>query len=279
MKIALVTDSTADLPKDTLDQYDIHVIPAILVIEGQEYADGKGITREEFYRQLPDLNPPATTAAPAPGIYQQIYQDLFDAGYQQIISIHAASELSGLYNTAKLVAASFQGRVHPVDSQQLSMGIGFQVIEAAEMLAAGADVTATLAHIDSIRPRIRLVAMLDTLEQLRRSGRVSWARAGLGTLLRIKPFIELKDGRVHRLGDARTRQKGIARLRAKLTGLGKFDRLAILHTNAEFDAQFMLDSLSLSLSLPHTPFIINVTPVIGNHLGANGLGFCVILAE
>jgi DegV family protein with EDD domain len=117
--------------------------------------------------------------------------------------------------------------------------------------------------------------MLDTLEYVRRSGRISWARARVGSLLRIKPFVEVVKGDVKKLGDARTRRKGINRLRNILLDLGPLERLAIMHSNAETDAQEFL--ASLELHPPYTPFIVNATTVIGTHVGPNGLAFAAVV--
>ena len=128
--------------------------------------------------------------------------------------------------------------------------------------------------IEDIRKRIHLVAMLDSLEYVRRSGRVSWARSNLGNLLQIKPFLGIKEGQVIRLGETRTRQKGIERLQKMLFDLGPLEQLAVLHTNAEQDAiQFAGIFKDL---VKQNPLIVNVTSVIGVHVGPNGLGFVAV---
>ncbi len=132
-----------------------------------------------------------------------------------------------------------------------------------------------LRLIKDVGNRVRLIAMLDTLEYVRRSGRVSWARARLGNLFQIKPFIELRDGVVLSLGESRTRTKGSQRLKEFLYRLGSLERLAILHSNAEQDARQFLAELQLNLPIP--PLVINVTTVIGNHVGPNGLGFVAVI--
>ena len=228
MKTAIVTDSTADIPASLADQLDIFVVPAIVVINGESTEDGRGLTRREFYEQLPQMNPLPTTASPSAGTFGSIYKCLFEEGAEQIISIHVSSQLSGIYNTAALAAQPFQGRVQVVDSQSLSVGIGFQAIAAAEAAARGASRAEITTAIESTRQKLKLVAMLDTLEYVRRSGRVGWARARVGSLLRIKPFLEVKDGQVFNLGQTRTRRKGIAHLLDELHNLGPFQRLAIL---------------------------------------------------
>lgn len=275
MKIGIVTDSTADIPKEIQERYNIAVIPAVLMINGQSYLDGHGISREEFYRLLPSLNSPPTTATPSLLAFKNIYAKLFDNGFQHIISIHAAQTLSGIYNTALSVAQSFQDQITVLDSQSLSLGLGYQVIHAAEMIKKEIPLEKIIASIKNIQSRIRVFAMLDTLEFVRRSGRVSWARSRIGTLLNIKPLIELRDGKVLSIGQRRTREKGIHALKEILLSLGSIERLAILHSNAEKDAlQFQRD---VQHNYHFAPIIANVTTIIGTHVGPNGLGFAAVI--
>lgn len=276
MNISIVTDSTADLPVDLAKKYQVHIVPNLIVIDGQTLVDGKDISRDEFYQRLPGMKTPPTTGTASFGTYQNLYQELLDQGADQVVSIHTSSHLSGIFNAAHTAAQEFPGRVHVQDSQNLSMGVGFQVLIAAEAIARRASLGEILAVLAEVRKRLRLVAMLDTLEYVRRSGRVSWARARLGGLLQVKPFIAVReDGQVASLGETRTRNKGIARLKELLLGLGDLERLAILHTSAEADArQFLAE---LKLRLPTEPLIINVTTVIGAHVGPNGLGFAALV--
>jgi len=132
-----------------------------------------------------------------------------------------------------------------------------------------------LTLVEDVRKRVNVSAMLDTFEYVRRSGRVSWAKAALGALLNIKPFIGVKNGAVLRLGETRTRLKGIQRLAEMLLSLGPLDRLAILHTNIEEEARQFLDSVNVKL--PTSPLIVNVTTVIGTHVGPKGLGFAAVV--
>jgi len=273
-EIAFVTDSTADIPEPLVKRYSIQVIPNVIMIQDQSLEDGVDITREEFYERLITTKS-VTTGTASSGKYEETYSRLLEKGYQHIVSIHAASLLSGIFNAASLAARSFGERVTVIDSKQLTLGLGFQVLAAAEEAARGASVDKVLSRIQDVAQRVRLIAMLDTLEYVRRSGRVSWARARMGELLRIKPFIEVKDGKVISLGEARTTQKGIKRLKEMLLALGPIERLAILHTNAEDQARRFLEELPFA---PPDPFLVNVTTVIGTHTGPNGIGFTVVLA-
>ncbi|MBN1668928.1 MAG: DegV family protein [Anaerolineales bacterium] len=274
MKTALVTDSTADLPAFLIEQHGIRVVPAILVIAGQSLEDGADISREVFYQRMPMLATPPTTATPSSGTFERLYHELFEQGYEQIISIHVANLLSGIYSTAKMAARAFGDRIQVIDSQSLSMGHGFQVVAAAEAIREGLGITTILERIEAMRQRVHVFAMLDTLEYVRRSGRVSWARARIGALLNIKPFLEVRDGKVLNLGQARTRRKGIDHLLELVRALGPLERLAVLHTNAEQEAHQML--AALGVPVPREPFFVNVTTVVGTHVGPNALGFAAV---
>jgi DegV family protein with EDD domain len=275
-QVAIVTDSTCDLPRELVDQYQIHVVPNILVIDGQSLEDGKDISREQFYDLLPKMKSMPTTATASAGSYETKYEALLHRDYRQVLSLHAASVLSGIYNAACIAASAFENRVKVIDSGQVSMGLGFQVLAAAEAAANGAHLDDILRIVADVQKRIRLYAMLDTLEYIRRSGRVSWARARLGEILRIKPFIELKNGQVYSLGEARTYQKGINRLYEHLLNLGPIERLAILHTNAEEQARQFIDRMEITIPAPI--LIVNVTTIIGTHVGPNGIGFTAVLS-
>lgn len=273
-KTAIVTDSTADIPKELATQYQIHIVPNIVVIDGQSLEDGKDLSRREFYNNLPLMKTNPTTSTSSPGVYQQLYGDILKRGADQIVSIHASSQLSGIFNAASLGAQAFGDQVKVIDSENLSLGLGFQVLAAAQA-ALTQPLDGILSVVKDVRSRARLVAMLDTLEYVHRSGRVSWARAQIGALLRIKPFLEIKDGVVLSKGKARTRKNGIQRLRKMLLDLGPLEQLAILHSNAEADARELL--AEMTPRVPTRPLLVYVTTVIGTHVGPNGLGFVAIV--
>ena len=276
MKIGIVTDSTADLPAYLIEQHEIHVVPTILVLEGKEYADGIGISREEFYNRLPSLQTPPTTAAPSIGDFATPYETLLSNGCDHIISIHAASQLTTVVNVARQAAKEFLDKVTCIDSGSLSLGIGFQVISAAEEAELG--LKTALDAIESARKRLQVSAALDTMEYLKRSGRVPGAVAALGGLLSIKPMIELKDGEVKPIGAVRTTKQADERMLKFLLEIGDMERLAVLHTNAEPRAKSLLDELMSRVrkSIPRDILFVNVTAVIGTHLGPNGIGFAAV---
>lgn len=275
MKIAIVTDSTADIPQEVAEEHRIQVVPAIIVIDGQNVEDGAGISRHEFYERMPKMKTHPTTSTPSAGTFHKVYQNLLQKGANAILSLHVASPLSGIFNTAKMAAREFGEKVHVIDSTSISMGLGYQVLAAAEAVSQGLPLEHIQTHLQMVREKIRVYAMLDTLENIRRSGRVSWVSARLGSLLRIKLFVEVLDGAVLNLGQTRTRNKGIQHLKELIHKLGDIEKLSIMHSNAEADARQILADLDIPLE--STPFVVNVTPVIGTHVGPNGLGVAALL--
>ena len=274
MKIGFVTDSTADVPTDLAERNGIEVVPALVNIGGHSYFDGIELTREEFYTRLPNLNPPPTTSSPSVGSFQERYDKLLRRGTDFVISIHPPNELSGIFNAARLAAQGFGQRVKVLDGGQVSLGLGFQVILATEAAARGAVLDEVTTLIEDIRLRVRLAALLEGIEYVRRSGRVSWATAMIGGLLRLQPLIELRFGVVHRLGQVRTHLQGVENLMDVLNSWGPLDRLAVLHTNAESTARQLLEDVKSKVNVP--PLLVNVTTAIGTHVGPNGLGFAAV---
>ena len=248
-------------------------MPAIVVIDGEPFADGHGLSRDSFYEQLPDMPSPPTTAAPASGSFSRLCEELLTSGAEQVFSIHIASELSGMFNAARVGAESFGDQVRVIDSGQLSMGLGFQALAAEKAGQAGQNITGMTQAAYSISQRSRVVAMLDSLEFLRRSGRVSNLRAAVGAALRMRAFMEIAGGQVIPLDRIRTRKKALRHLAKELQGQNPVERWAMLHTHAEVQAREFVDMYADGLPDPE---YINVTTVIGTHVGPNALGFAAV---
>ena len=276
MSLGIVTDSTCDLPSYLIEQHGIEVVPCILIMDGKEYVDGQDLSRDDFYRILPSLHRSPTTAAPSPGEFARRYQKLLDSGCEHVLSIHAAGALTSILGTAHQAANEFPGRVTTIDSQSLSLGLGFQVLAAAEAAEDGPD--AARSAVDSTRNRLHVFAALDTLEYVRRSGRVPAAITVLGSMLNIKPVIELTGGQVKAIGAVRTTRQANERMLSFMREGGKLERLAILHTGVEQRAREFLQTvmMEMSRSMPRDILLVNVTTVIGTHIGPNGLGFAAV---
>src|SRR6266498_3331750 len=276
MKLGILTDSTCDIPKYLVEQYELEVVPSILIIDGKEYADGIGISREEFYKRLPSLKTQPTTAAPSIGDFSTRFEALLTRGCDHILSIHAAGALTSILSIAQQAASDFSNRVTCVDSTSLSLGLGFQVLAAAEVAELGLQVA--LDALKSAHRRLHVSAALDTMEYLKRSGRVPATVAMLGSILHIKPLIELTNGEVKAIGAVRTNSQANERMSKFLLEGGSLEKLAILHTGAEPRAKEFLNELMqrASQSVPRDILMVNVTTVIGTHVGPNGLGFAAV---
>ncbi|MBI3241719.1 MAG: DegV family protein [Chloroflexi bacterium] len=271
MTISLVTDSTADVPADLVERFGIRVVPAVVVMGGQTYRDGLDMTRDEFYRRLPTIDPLPSTAAPAAGEFEEVYDSLPDG---PIISLHLAAAFSGIFNAARIAAQKFGDRVTVVDTGTVSMGIGWQVIAAAESAAGGAPLNAVLALITSVRRRLKMFALLDTLDNLRRGGRISLIRASIGTILQVKPLLDIGEDKLTPVSQERTRRKAQAGLISLVQSFGSLERLAVLYSdNGDLGVE-LLERLKPQAQTP--PLLIQATPALGTHAGTDAVGVALV---
>lgn len=280
MTIKIVTDSTCDLPEAIIARYGITVVPLYINTPERGYLDGVELSRAAFYETLAEYDPPPTTASPGPEKFRQVNERLKAEGATEILSIHISDSLSGTVETARLGAKTTRSvPVTVLDSRQLSLGTGFVVWEAAKAARTGRSMAEILAVLEDQIQRTYVFAVLDTLEFLRRSGRMSWTVARLGQLLRIKPLLKMHDGRptVERV---RTHKKGVARLIELVTNLGPLDRLALVHTHAPAARIENLRQQAAHLFPDdEPPWCEEVTPVIGAHIGPGVVGFACIAAK
>ena len=280
MPVRIVTDSTSDLPPALAEKHGITVIPAYINVGEESYLDGVDLTREAFYEQLPSYGVPPTTAAPAVGGFTETYERLAEEDATAIISIHLAANLSGMLNSARLGAqATDRVPVTLFDSQQLSMGLGLLTLSAARMAEEGRQVEEIVGELEARRPRTHLFAMLDTLEYLRRSGRVSWTEFGLGTLLRIKPLLHVYEGQIEVLERVRTHGRALRHLLEHVEALGPLEEIALLHTATPTGVQELREMAAYLFPGETAPIAVEVTPTIGAHVGPGGLGFACMAAE
>jgi len=275
-QIAIVTDSTCDLPSDWVAKYGIRVVPTYVQFGSESLADdGVQLTRAEFYRRLQTADPLPTTAAGPPGLPQEAFTEALKEA-DHVIGITAASKLSGIFNTFRIAAEETDpSRVTLIDSGMTTMGLGWQVLTAAEMAAAGEDVASIVAYVEAMRARSEVWAALDTMEYLRRSGRVGWAAAMVGSLFQIKPIIRLHDSVVSSVTRARTSQRAFATLVELAHQAAPLERLAVLHTVNPSGAARLLEALS-DIRPEHTVATVDVTPVIGVHVGPQALGLSIV---
>jgi DegV family protein with EDD domain len=277
MSVRIVTDSTCDLPSETISEYSIWVVPLYINIGKQSYLDGVDITRQEFYTRLPEFSVSPTTAVPSPEKFLALYNALAEEGATEVLSIHVSSGLSAILNVAHVAANDTRSLpVTVLDSRQLSLGTGFLVETAARLAKEGCTVSEIFPVLQAQIKRTHVFAALDTMEFLKRSGRVNAVVAGLSSFLQIKPIMKMYDG-VASAERVRTRQHARNRLVQLLGNLGELERVAIVHTHsAERVAELRQAAAHL---LPTEELLeVDITPVIGAHIGPGVAGFAAIAA-
>jgi len=275
LTVRIVTDSTCDLPAETISRYGILVVPLYIHLGQDSFLDGIDITREEFYSKLPTYPQHPSTAVPSPQKFRAIYETLADEGASEVLSIHISKTLSAVASVAQTAAEETKSLpVTVLDSQQLSLGTGFIVELAAKLAAAGKSVQEILTSLYDQIKRTRVFAVIDTLEFLKRSGRMNKYVASLGTLLQLKPILTMYCGKPG-IELVRTREHATKRLLEMLREAGVIERLAILHTHApERVSELRLRAAEF---LPDDNVMVrDITPVIGAHIGPGAFGFAVI---
>jgi DegV family protein with EDD domain len=262
--VHIVTDSTADLTDELIGDLPVSVVPLSVEIDGQTYRDGVDITREEFVTHLRNGAFPRTSQ-PSIGAFQETFNPLIEEGYD-IVSIHIAHQLSGTFNSATQAAAALNtDRISLVDSTTVSMGTGFQVLEAAQMARDGHSASEIAAFIEQRKYDQHLYATLETLEFLRKGGRIGRAAAMLGSALKLKPIVRVRDGVVEPVERVRTYRRALERLAGIYEESQPFDHIAVLHLDAAKEAETLVNRIR-----EIQPNIDVVTGSIGTVIGAYG---------
>jgi len=274
-KIALVTDSTASIPKDLSDKYNIIVVPQILLWGDETFEDGVNITPSEFYSRIKKATVMPTTTQVTVAKFLEIYQQLLNQDYQ-VLSILLSSKLSGTVNSAIQAKAMLppDAPIEIVDSNATAMATGFHLLTVARAIKQGATLPECVGLAQKAAQHTGIFFAVDTLEFLHRGGRIGGATRFMGTLLNFKPILELRDGRVEPIERVRTRRKSLDRiveLAIEQIGDRTPVRLSSLHANAPEDAKFVLEEASAKLK-PIETICSEVSPVVGVHAGPGVVG-------
>ncbi len=277
-KVAIITDSTCDIPSIWRTQYNLQVIPLTIVWGDRQYLDGIDIQPDEFYARLPqsDLHP--TTSQPAPQNFRAAYDQAVTDGARSILVFTLSSAMSGTYSSAVQAATDSPVPITVVDSKSNSMGLGWQVLAAARALANGRDAAAALAAAEKVREGLVYLITLDTLEYLDRGGRIGGAAQFIGNLLKIKPLIYVNHdtGKVEAGIPARTRGRAVEGLYKdffhRLDGDGKL-HLVVLHNDAADEAEHLAERVNTEYN-PAELFISLTSPILGAHTGPRALALC-----
>ena len=271
MKIRVVTDSACDLPDDIVDKYGIEIVPLTIRFGEEEFVDRFELSVEAFYDKLATSDTLPETAAPAPGKFQQAYEKLADEGADAVICVNISSGLSATMESAQQAAKAVADRVtvRVIDSQQVSGAIGRLCIEAAEAAEAGTDLDTIVADLEEKVPRTHVFGALNTLENLKKGGRIGNAQALLGNMLAIKPILRIHGGVVEEAAKQRTRKKALHWLRDKVVN-DPVEDLMILNGLAT-DIDEFIDMLAPKYR--REDLITGVIgPVIGTHAGPGVIG-------
>ena len=268
--VRIVTDSSCDLDAADCDRLGIEVVPLTIRFGADEFEDRTELTAEGFYELMAKRDELPETAAPAPGKFEAAFRRQADAGADAVVCINLSSELSATMaaagNAARIVGDDFP--VHGVDSKSITAGLGTQVLLAAERAADGASAEDVVALVEDLRDRTHVFGSLDTLDNLKKGGRIGGAQAMLGSLLSIKPMIDISTGVVEEAGKHRTRKKSLEALAAKIDEAPSVEHLAIMHGMAP-DIDVMLGLVG---DRPHR--VGHIGAVIGSHGGPRVIGAC-----
>ena len=272
MAVKIITDSTADLPPALAVELGIEVIPCNVHFGTEVYRDGVDIQADEFYQRLTSNSRLPTTSQPSVGDFLNLYQS-FGETAEEIISVHVSAKLSGTHNSAIQAREQYQGPCHieVMDSQQAGMGLGLVAIAAARAAQRGIGLDEVIKKTQEAMPRVRFFGLLDTLEYLQRGGRIGKAQAFVGSLLRIKPLLVIRDGEVHPLERARTRGKGVDRIRQLVEEHMPLEDLAVVYSTTPDEAQGLAQRLQPFLTDKEI-VLSQIGPVVGTYLGPRVLG-------
>lgn len=276
--VQVVTDSTAVLPAEVLAAAGLRIVPLTVTISGDDLLEGVDVTPEDVARALGERRAAVTTSRPAPAVFGDVYRNLLDGGAGGVVSVHLSSRLSGTVEAAELAAEEFAGRVLVVDSLTAGSGVGFVALAAAAAAHDGADAEQVRLTAQAAARRITTFFYVDTLEFLRRGGRISAASALFGTALAVKPILHVADGRVVPREKVRTATRALARLvelAIEAAGSAEVD-IAVQHLAASDRAAALRESLVLHLGTQmRDSYVADVGAVIGAHTGPGVIGVTV----
>lgn len=280
--IRIVTDSTCEAPVTVLAHPCVTVIPLTVIFGQQELQDGVDITREQFWARLPKSEKLPTTSQASPAQFEGPFRNITDAG-DEAIAIVLSAKLSQTYNSALIAKDGLPGRpIDVVDSKSVSIGLGLMVQEAAALAEAGASRAEIIAKMMKMRDEVRITFVVETLEYLEKGGRIGKAQAFVGTLLKFKPLLGIVDGEVMPLTRVRSRAKALETaqelLLAQISARGQKVRIAITHALAEAEARQVGEKLAAQFGTA-VPFVTDLGPVLGVHVGPGTIGISVYPGE
>lgn len=269
--IRLVTDSSADLPSDLVDRHGISVVPLTIRFGADEFVDGQDLTPHEFWEKLHGSKSLPETSAPSAGAFRETFDRLAGEGAEGVVCVCLSSEISATYQAAVIGAEQASIPVKVVDSRTATVAVALQVLAGVEAAEKGGDLDSVAETVVQARDNTTILAALDTLEFLKRGGRIGGAAAFLGGILDLKPLITLQDGVVAAAGRVRTRSKALAALTSKIAEVApSVIAVAILHGSATDAHEF---EAAVRAVVPDVePLVAELGPVVGTHAGPGTIG-------
>jgi DegV family protein with EDD domain len=276
--VYIVSDSSCDLEREETDSLNIEIVPLSIRFGSEEFTDRQDLTVDDFYKRMANSDVLPQTACPSPGAFELAFRNANRAGADAVVCLTLSSALSNTFQSAQTAAATFDGDmpVHLVDSKSVSSGLGTLVLEAARMALDGANAEAVRHRIADLVSRTHVIAALNTLENLKKGGRIGGAKAMVGSILSIKPLIDITGGTVQEAGRARTRKRAMEWLYERMKAAGAIGHVAVMHSGAPDVDEF------LELISPEFPRdalrVGEMGAVIGTHGGAQIIGVSWIAA-
>lgn len=277
-RIALITDSTCDVPSNLIERYNITVVPMHVIWGDETFRDRVDLSPTTFYRRLTEHAEPPTTAHPTPEGFLATYEEAIRAGAEEIVVIAISREQSGAFQAANQAVTMIDWPVHVFDSRSNTMGLGWQVLAAARIRESGGDAGAMIQAADSVRQHLSHYVFLDTMEYLYKGGRIGGATRLIGSLLDIKPlvYVDRTTGTVEAAGRARTRRRGLNMLYDRFfehLETENVTHIAVMHGDAPRDAERIAERIERQYA-PDELLIEITGPVLGVHTGPGAIALC-----
>ena len=277
MTVRIVTDSACDLSAEECEAHGIDVVPLSIRFGDQVFLDRDELSVDDFYRRMADSDDLPQTAAPAPGAFAETFRRRLAEGADAVVCINLSSGVSATMESSELARREVEGDVRIVDSRSVTGGLGTMVLAAAEAAAGGASADEVVSLVEGLRDRTRVYGAIDTLENLKKGGRIGNAQALLGSMLAIKPLLDFSSGEVEEAGRQRTRRKSLVWLRDKVAEhASEIESLSVMHAQADD-----IDDLVSMLGELVDPAAIRVGvigPVVASHGGPGVIGLCFTLS-
>ncbi len=275
MSIAVVTDSTSDITKEIGKRFGVTIVPLTATIDGETFVDGE-LTQAEFFERMNAAPMLPTTSQPSVGAFVEVYEEVLEKA-SHIVSVHVSSHLSGTIDSAREAAKQFAGRVHVIDSLNLSWGLGLQVLEAAKAAASGVDIDGVIARVEDARDRVRLIVGLDRMDNLVKGGRVGRLTGYVGGILNLKVMLTVEEGTFSPVGRHRGARVALDRtmdwidvqMKGKKRGV-----FCVMHAMSEERALKLKDRILARFEAVEM-YVVEVGGSISTHTGT-GWGIAVL---